>query len=89
MATWTVTKVEAGWLHETLTGDPEWDGYRVTPLPGTLPAPQPVPTHTTPPRPTVTAAGCIPSCTHEGPHERWECEFLATTGDEWRRIMGR
>lgn len=78
-ATWTTAKIEDGWLYEELTGDDAWDGYRVTPLPGTLPAPAtavPAPAHA---RPLVLPAGCIPGCDRHEPHEGWECLFLATT----------
>lgn len=84
---WRTVKIADGYLHEELVGDTGWDGYSVTPLPGTIPPAAAVPPAATPTRPLVTSAGCIPTCREDRPHERWECEFLATTDEEWARIL--
>jgi hypothetical protein len=88
-ATWEIRKVDGGWLYEELAGDPEWDGFRVTPPPGTLPPPAAHERASLPPttsRPMVTSADCVPACSVAEFHERWECEFLATTDEEWENL---
>jgi hypothetical protein len=88
--TWKTTKVDGGWVYEKLDGDPGWGGFRVTPPPGTPPPPVArghAPTPHTTPRPMVMPAGCIPTCPRTGWHEQWGCEFLATTDEEWGKLL--
>ncbi len=89
-ATWKTIKTIDGWLYEEMVGGPEWDGFRcfsINPLPGT-PPPAAHEDETLPrARPMVTSADCIPTCSVAESHERWECELLATTDEEWERLL--
>jgi hypothetical protein len=87
MGTWTFIEIKNGYVREALVGDDGWDGYRTTPLPGTIPTHTPAAAHAAPqPIRLVLPVDCIATCDQDAPHERWECELLATTEDEWRRI---
>lgn len=59
---------------------PTADGFRrVSTTRRTAPAPAA--------RDARATAACIPTCREARPHERWECELLATTPEEWARIL--